>query len=134
MTTTLSASAAIAAAVISLATLIVTTLVTGRREQRKWVREALTDAFTAFLDASWRGTDALIRSEDPDPAYADMRSQLTRLRLLASPAVVAAGEELLRRQHRAKVADDQDRQQALSACSTARRDVIAAARAQMGLS
>ncbi|MEU4562318.1 hypothetical protein AB0F72_28370 [Actinoplanes sp. NPDC023936] len=133
MATTLSASAAIAAAVISLATLLVTTLVTGHREQRKWVRDSLTDAFTAFLDASWRGSDAMIRSEDPDPAYADMRSQLTRLRLLASPAVVAAGEELLRRQRAAMVAAAADRGPALAGCSTARRDVIAAARKQMDL-
>ena len=135
-TSALSAAAAGAAAVISLATLIVTTMVTGRREQRKWVRGALTDAFVAFLDASWRGTDALKRHQEeevPAQAYADMRSNLTRLRLLASAPVVAAGEELLRSQRAAMTAEEGKVKAALEQCSVDRRKVVEAGKQEMGL-
>lgn len=134
-TSALSAAAAGAAAVISLATLIVTTVVTGRREQQKWVRGALTDAFVAFLDASWRGTDALKKRQEEvsAQAYADMRSNLTRLRLLASAPVVAAGEELLGSQRAAMTAEEGKAKAALEQCSTDRRKVVEAGKQEMGL-
>ncbi|GAB3849150.1 hypothetical protein [Dactylosporangium cerinum] len=132
----LSAAAAIAAAVISLATLVVTTVVTSRREQHKWVRNALTDAFVAFLDASWRGTDALAAREGEEElakAYADMRSNLTRLRLLASAPVVATGVELLRSQRAAMTAQEGTTTAALEQCTLGRRKVVEAAKQEMGL-
>ena len=107
-----------------------------RREQRKWVRGALTDAFVAFLDASWRGTDALKRHQEeevPAQAYADMRSNLTRLRLLASAPVVAAGEELLRSQRAAMTAEEGKVKAALEQCSVDRRKVVEAGKQEMGL-
>lgn len=131
----LSAAAAGAAALISLATLIVTTVVTGRREQRKWARSALTDAFVAFLDASWRGTDALKQHQEevPAQALADMRSSLTRLRLLASAPVVAAGEQLLRSQRSAMAAEDGQVKALLGKCSMDRHKLIEAGKQEMGL-
>jgi hypothetical protein len=135
-TSALTAAAASAAALISLVTLIVTTVVAGRREQQKWVRAALTDAFVAFLDASWRGTDALKThqgEEVPAQAYVDMRSNLTRLRLLASAPVMAAGEELLRSQRAAMTADEGKGMAALEQCSTDRRKVVEAGKREMGL-
>ena len=134
--------AAWAAAVTSAATLVVTTLVSGRREQHRWARDALTDAFVAFLSASWNHSD-LARSGPPgDPAvgvglrheYGEMRSHLTRLRLLTSAEVVAAGELLLRLQREVQdAATPGDQHAALEAASTARMTVVAAAKKAMGL-
>jgi len=134
--------AAWAAAVTSAATLVVTTLVSGRREQVRWARDALTDAFVAFLSASWKHSD-LARSGPPgDPAiaaglareYGEMRSHLTRLRLLTSADVVTAGEVLLRLQRDVQEASSQtDRHTALEAASTARMSVVAAAKKAMDL-
>src|SRR5215831_6328308 len=104
MSTQVTAWAALLAAVTSIATLLVTTIVSGHREQRKWVRDALSDAFVAYLDASWRSSDALRRRagrvsgdsgeaqlQAAKSAYEEMRTQLTRLRLLSSSPVVEAG-------------------------------------------
>ncbi len=133
--------AAWAAAVTSLATLVVTTVVGGRRERHRWARDALTDAFVAFLEASWRhsdtaggtaGTDAY--AEPLLAEYREMRSQLTRLRLLAADGVVDAGESLLRRQRQVHaVPAGPERDEALAAASRARRAVIDAAKKEMGL-
>lgn len=134
--------AAWAAALTSLATLIVTTLVGGRRDQRRWARDALTDAFVAFLEASWQHSD-LIREQTEDgtlvpdgteDAYAEMRSQLTRLRLLASGHALGACEQLLRCQKEVgQAAPGAARQGALARASQARRTVVAAAKVEMGL-
>ncbi|WP_328563997.1 hypothetical protein [Streptomyces coelicoflavus] len=136
-----SAWAAWAAAVTSLTTLVVTTFVGGRREQHQWARNALTDAFVAFLEASWRhsdlaagpaGTDAY--AEPLLAEYREMRSQLTRLRLLAADGVADAGQSLLRRQRQVHdVPAGPERDEALAAASLARRAVIAAAKKEMGL-
>ncbi|MFF3403523.1 hypothetical protein ACFYW6_34140 [Streptomyces sp. NPDC002659] len=136
-----SALAAWAAAATSLATLTVTTIVGGRRDQRRWAREALTDAFVHFLEASWRHSDAVgaLAAESPvDPNlvqsdYAEMRSQLTRLRLLASDRVLQAGEELLRRQRELERAEPANRREALVRVSTGRRKVVDCAKRDMGL-
>ncbi|MFF1443369.1 hypothetical protein [Streptomyces sp. NPDC058295] len=137
----LSVWAAWAAAVTSAATLIVTTVVGGRRDQRRWARDALTDAFVAFLEASWRHSD-LFREQvegGPSPigaaeAYEEMRSQLTRLRLLASGHALGACEELLRCQKKiGRTTPGTARQGALADASQARRAVVAAAKSEMGL-
>ncbi|GAA1908870.1 hypothetical protein [Streptantibioticus ferralitis] len=140
--TDLSAFAAWAAALTSVATLVVTTVVGGRREQRRWAREALTDAFVAFLEASWRHSD-LAKSVPPGredradslrQTYIEMRTQLTRLRLLASEDVLQAGEELLRRQRAVQEAETgETRGEALIAASRGRRSVVAAAKRELGL-
>ncbi|MGW7056542.1 hypothetical protein [Streptomyces sp. NPDC054887] len=136
-----SALAAWAAAATSVATLVVTTVVGGRRDHRRWAREALADAFVQFLEASWRHSDALRAlppetPADPDLArsdYAEMRSQLTRLRLLASDSVLGAGEALLRRQRELERADPSHRQEALARVSAGRRQLVDCAKRDMGL-
>ncbi|GGV67999.1 hypothetical protein GCM10010277_76960 [Streptomyces longisporoflavus] len=135
--------AAWAAAVTSVATLVVTTVIGGRREQRKWAREALTDAFVAFLSASWQHSDLAKKSAMPPDTssaeamagqYGEMRNQLTRLRLLSPPDVMRAGEDLLRRQRRVQDAGSaSERAEALAAASKGRRDVVSAAQKAMGL-
>lgn len=131
--------AAWAAAATSLATLLVTTVVNERREQRKWARGALTDAFVGFLEASWAHS-GIAASASPNvhsmhSAYAEMRSQLTRLRLLASEDVLQVGEELLRHQ---KAVQDAPRGHELDAClqraAGSRRRMVQAAKKEMGLS
>jgi heme exporter protein D len=139
----LSVWAAWAAALTSMATLIVTTVVGGRRDQRRWARDALTDAFVAFLEASWQHSD-LFREQSEQgahpptgaaDAYDEMRSQLTRLRLLASGSALGACEELLRRQKVLReAAPGAARQAALTRASQARRAVVVAAKTEMGLS
>lgn len=133
--------AAWAAAVTSLATLIITTVIGGRRERHRWARDALTDAFVAFLEASWRHSDKAAQAasagadaEQLLAEYREMRSQLTRMRLLAADGVVDAGQSLLRQQRQVHdVPAGPDRDAALAAASTARRGVIAAAKKEMGL-
>lgn len=135
--------AAWAAAVTSVATLVVTTVVGGRREKRQWAREALTDAFVAFLTASWQHSDlAKVSATPPDTSsaeaivgqYSEMRNQLTRLRLLSPPDVVRAGEALLRLHRRVQDAGSaSERAQALAAASVGRHDVVGAAQKAMGL-
>ncbi|MBK3623918.1 hypothetical protein JHN59_03515 [Streptomyces sp. MBT49] len=137
-----SAWAAWAAAATSLATLIVTTVVGGRREQHRWAREALADAFVAFLEASWAHCD-VVRSlpaqagTESAPAlalYQEMRSQLTRLRLLTSEEVLRTGEELLRCQRRVHDAPPgPERTAAMTDASALRRSVVDAAKKEMGL-
>ncbi|WP_331732738.1 hypothetical protein OG592_42310 (plasmid) [Streptomyces avidinii] len=134
--------AAWAAAATSLATLGVTTIVQGRREKHRWSREALTDAFVAFLSASWRHSD-IARGHPPgDPQgttelaaqYVEMRNHLTRLRLLSTTDVLSAGEDLLRAHRRIQDAQSPaQRESALSAASDGRRVVVSAAKKDMGL-
>jgi hypothetical protein len=128
--------------VTSLATLIVTTVVGGRREQHRWARDALTDAFVAFLEASWAHSDAVRSLSERSSAeldatlrlYREMRSQLTRLRLLASEDVVKAGEDLLRCQRSVQeAAPGPARETALGEASARRRGVVDAAKKEMGL-
>ncbi|MEV0222644.1 hypothetical protein [Streptomyces sp. NPDC050704] len=135
--------AAWAAAVTSVATLVVTTVVGGRRENRLWAREALTDAFVAFLTASWQHSDlAKVSATPPDTSsaeamagqYGEMRNQLTRLRLLSPPDVVRAGEALLRLQRTVQNAGSaSERTEALAAAAAGRHDMVSAAQKAMGL-
>ncbi|NXY95253.1 hypothetical protein HYE82_12830 [Streptomyces sp. BR123] len=134
--------AAWAAAATSMATLVVTTVVQGRREQRTWSREALTDAFVAFLAASWKHSDIAKAAPPGDPAaatdlavqYGEMRNHLTRLRLLSSHDVLAAGERLLRlHRHIQEAGTAEQLERALSAASEGRRVVVAAGKKHMGL-
>ncbi|MFD5815855.1 hypothetical protein [Streptomyces sp. NPDC127038] len=134
--------AAWAAAVTSMATLVVTTVVGGQREQRRWARDALTDAFVAFLEASWAHSDTVkaLSGDQPNGAgtsqehYAEMRSQLTRLRLLASTGVLEVGEQLLRSQRAAQDAPaGPQRELALVEAARCRRRVVEAAKREMGL-
>lgn len=134
--------AAWAAAATSLATLIVTTVVGGRRERHRWARDALTDAFVAFLEASWAHSDVVrspayeadTGSQAAHGLYREMRSQLTRLRLLASGDVLQAGEELLRCQRAVQeAAPGPAREAALAAAAAGRRIVVSAAKKEMGL-
>jgi hypothetical protein len=138
----LTAAAAVLAATISLVNLLVTTAISGRRAETRWARDSLTEAFVAFLDASWRNTDAarqrlrLIQEGAADStagepelaAYDDMRSQLTRLRLLASPSVRDAGQELLRRHHEQGEAKAGAMKAAMSNTRASRLDFIETAR------
>ncbi|MEU2389493.1 hypothetical protein [Streptomyces sp. NPDC007369] len=134
--------AAWAAAATSMATLVVTTVVQGRREQRQWSREALTDAFVAFLSASWKHSDIAKAGPPGDSAaaaelaaqYVEMRNHLTRLRLLSTNEVLTAGEGLLRLHRRVQEARTADELRgALSAASEGRRAVVAAGKKHMGL-
>jgi hypothetical protein len=134
--------AAWAAAVTSAATLVVTTVIGGRRAQRQWARQALTDAFVEFLAASWRHSDLAKEPLPPESApteamsaqYNEMRNQLTRLRLLAPPAVVRAGEKLLRLQRAVQESASASEQAgALAAVSAGRHEVVTAAQKAMGL-
>jgi len=148
MSSLVAAWAALFAAAASIATLITTTIVSGRRDQRAWVREALTDAFVGFLDASWRSSDALHRCATLDPAdggrdqhlepaklaYEEMRTLLTRLRLLASSEVANAGHQLLKAQRMAiEKTSLADRGASLELASQGRRALISVAKAEMGL-
>ncbi|MFC9280182.1 hypothetical protein [Streptomyces collinus] len=95
----------------------------------------------AFLAASWRHSDVARHATGAEAEagplvaeYGEMRSQLTRLRLLAADGVVEAGQSLLRLQRRVHdVPAGPERDEALAAASRARRVVIAAAKKEMGL-
>jgi hypothetical protein len=84
----------------------------GRREHTRWARDTLVDILVAFLDASFASKDAVqyaLRAgrpgsleernfesyaEEARTAELEMRSMQTRLRLLASPAVVESAQLL----------------------------------------
>lgn len=102
----------------------------------------MTDAFVAFLEASWAHSDVVrTASHEPDVnleavwgLYREMRSQLTRLRLLASQDVLKAGEELLRRQRAVlETPPGPSREAALAEAAVCRRVVVDAAKKEMGL-
>ena len=96
------AVAACIAAVLSGAALVVG----GKRDERRWRREAMTDTLVAFLDASFAGAgqrsyDARLRGDDMTQfrtiaveSHQQRIESLTRLRLLAPAAVVTAAERL----------------------------------------
>jgi hypothetical protein len=104
-------SIAAAAALISFLTLVVTTVSTAKREDRKWAREALSQAFYDLIDASDKYTDAMGEYQDilwdgvpgapHDDAYGKMeaaelayRQANTRIRLLAPGSTVERAEGL----------------------------------------
>jgi len=79
--------------------LIVTTIATGRRERVKWAREALAEAFYAFVDTSYTAATAARKRQEAlwdgsadderstaaelDRQHSILRNNLTRIRLLA---------------------------------------------------
>ena len=78
--------ASFTAAGISLATLVVTTFFTGRRERLKWAREALAEAYYHSVDVSYRAKDAstehqhLLWAGAPETEVAGSAAVLRRLR------------------------------------------------------
>ncbi|MFF0631298.1 hypothetical protein ACFYTS_02225 [Nocardia sp. NPDC004151] len=101
----ISAVAASIAAVLAGITLYIS----GRRENRKWLRESLIDAYVGYLDASFGSGGAyarIARVEGHDASmFTEMRTRtndaydaqavvLTRLRLIAPRSVVSAAEAL----------------------------------------
>lgn len=97
-----SAVAAVLAAIFSAATLIVA----GRREHRRWLRDAMTDALVVFIGGSFAGAGQRVLtarqaglsiddySKAASEAHAVQTDALTRLRLVALPAVILAAEAL----------------------------------------
>ncbi|MGW5106124.1 hypothetical protein [Nocardia sp. NPDC004123] len=86
-----------------------TLYISGRRENRKWLREALIDAYVEYLDASFasrgayariarvEGYDASVCTEmqaRTDEAYCAQAVVLTRLRLIAPRKVVSAADAI----------------------------------------
>lgn len=83
--------------------------ISGRRELDRWTREALVDIFALFLDASFKHESACGRILNTSPlqqeryqlqsdifeAHSAVTQALTRLRLLAPPAVVSDSVALL---------------------------------------
>ena len=102
----LSAMAATAAAILAGLNLIVS----GKREDRRWVRETATEAFVAFMHASFEISWACqkvvtlrgSRRDDEleqfkrriDDAHDAQMQSLTRLRLLTTAEVVTAAHRL----------------------------------------
>jgi hypothetical protein len=83
--------------------------ISGRRELNKWTRESLVEIFAVFLDASFKHASAcgsILNTSPPRPERNQLQSDifeahstasraLTRLRLLAPPAVVRNAIALL---------------------------------------
>jgi hypothetical protein len=129
-----------AAALISLANLLVTTLVASRQAETAWTRNALTDVVTAFLDASWAHTDEVRRGRiqaqsaaTDHRSYDDLRRQLTRLRILASRPLRDAGVELVDRHRRLRDRPPGEADAALRAITESRHDVIREAKRELRL-
>lgn len=105
---------ALAGAVISLATLAVTTWATGRRERAKWARETLAAAFFDFVDTSYTAVSATSRlyrglcgGAVAEAAVAEVEVErqnslllhhMTKIRLLA-PAGTLDRAQALRQRH-----------------------------------
>jgi hypothetical protein len=104
-------SIATVGAVISLATLVVTTWATGQRERAKWARETLAEAFFDFVnssyDASQAGRDYFTKATlgaEPEElsallSYLDEEIEKllhvqTRIRLLAPRRTLESAREL----------------------------------------
>lgn len=146
---------ALAGAVLSLVTLVVTTWATGQRERAKWARETLAEAFFDFVDASYTAASAASRRHRglridaaPETQAADetaleqqhslLRHHLTRIRLLA-PASTLERAQALRQAHsdlRHAVAADVDEDlihQLRRDVAHAREDFIVSAKRAMSL-
>jgi len=101
-------SAIVAGAAATLAAILsgITLWTTGRREERKWRREALLDTIVQFLDGSFDlpGNQACNRrragesleglNDQASAAFQRSANALTRLRVLAPSAVVATAERV----------------------------------------
>lgn len=146
----LTAGAASVAALLSGVNLYVS----GRREEQRWNREALIEAFLTFVGASFSFNAACTaggrvgRNDQESLKYAlqaidahDTETHtLTRLRLLASSAVVAEAEALHAAEHRLveiSFSDDPDeraeRQAKRTMVRKARERLVKAARADLHL-
>jgi hypothetical protein len=105
----LTAIAAIAAAVFSLVTLLVTGFRERHRDNRIWIRANLLEAAIEYLDSSWltrQNTRIALRTRNSDPAwFGDLKAEcwrqntlkgfgLTKIRLLGNAELVAAAERL----------------------------------------
>jgi hypothetical protein len=146
---------AAAGAVISVATLAVTTYYAGRRETIKWAREELAKAYYDFIDATYSATHAAyVRqktewgvpdSPSGDQAAHDLRSAVravreaqTKIRLLAPGRSVELANEvrlatvaLERGISRETSYDDHEKLRA--AVSEKRKELIGAAKKDMSL-
>jgi hypothetical protein len=145
------------AAVIAAVLAGVSVWATGRREERRWARDALVDTFVAYLQSSF-SNDARAALEERQSANPDqqvvaaLRSScnaahdaqmqaLTRLRLLGTPSAVAAAERLHTADHEVtryafetNRPNSDDRWRDLRAQQRQSREaVIEAARAALGL-
>ena len=153
ITSVLGAGAAAVAAVLAGANF----LQAERREQRRWVHEALVEAYVAFLDASFdlgrvarkmvdvrkdSGTDQerAATIAEADRLHAKQTETLTRLRVPASDPVVRAAETLHGRDHgvtdlsrTVETLDDAAMKTAITVREAARRQLIGAARRSMRL-
>jgi hypothetical protein len=142
----LSATAATAAAILAGLNLVVA----GRREDRRWARETATEAFVAYMDASFkagaacreavalRGTP---RNDELDElrrriavAHDTQMHHLTRLRLLSTAEVVAAAIQLHEGGHKVEdlsfgdAADDGKLEAAREQLRVARSRMVTASR------
>lgn len=98
--------AAVVAAVIAAILSAVTLAVSGRREELRWRREALTEVLVQFVDTTFQGPHSeafnlRLSGEDPEryrqtaiDAHAEMVNLLTRLRMLARNRVVKKAVEI----------------------------------------
>ena len=152
--TTLSAIAATVAAALAGINLYVS----GRRENTRWIRKILVDAYTNYLGVSFETTDTCSKvlhirmsGEHHEQELEDLRTRiglahdeqtatLTRLRLLSTRQVVEAAEEVHRTDHAVvelvfqgiPVSPDVVRDARLSAHDSRER-MVRAARASMKL-
>lgn len=105
----LTAVAAIAAAVFSLVTLLVTGLRERRRDNRSWIRGNLLEAAIEYLDSSWltrQNTRLALEARKNDPTwFTDLKAEcwrqntvkgfgLTKIRLLGSAELVTSAQRL----------------------------------------
>lgn len=148
MANTLAAIAASLSAAVSLLALVIGPIITRRAEQQKWIRDALTEGVDRFLEASFEsstgigrrararaaGDTAAVEEYDRDAkeAYAQMRSLLTRVRLLGGAELGSAASVLREYQRAAYDADDAAGPTALAAVSDQRKVVLALAMRQLG--
>ena len=147
-------SVAAAAAVISLVTLVVTTIATGRRERVKWAREALAEAFYAFIDTSyttataarkhqealWSGSveDGHATAAELDRQDSILRNNLTRIRLLAPSKTLRKAQNVRQAhsnlRHALAFELEQERYNGLlRLVAIAREELIGSAKRAMGL-
>ena len=147
----MSSGAAAVAAVLSGLNLYLS----GRRDRGKWLRETTVDALAAFLEASFAHNAACVGRARPSVALSASDLQalrgavveahdrqtgtLTRLRLLAPPAVVSAAEALHEAEHDKADAcflgliSDEDLATLLRDGRAARERFLTAARGSLGL-
>lgn len=105
----LAAFAAIAAAVFSLVTLLVTGLRERQRDNKLWIRANLLEAAISYLDSSWltrQNTRLAIKIRKSDPAwFEELKSEcwrqnsvkgfeLTKIRLLGNSELVGVAQRL----------------------------------------